>query len=77
MQQKKNVDILFTYGKEAEFSADSARKAGLENVLVFSDKALLAERLLEILEEGDVVSFKASRGMRLEEVIKKIYEGLD
>ena len=74
---EKNVDILFTYGKEAEFSADSARKAGLENVLVFSDKALLAERLLEILEEGDVVSFKASRGMRLEEVIKKIYEGLD
>lgn len=74
---EKNVDILFTYGKEAEFSADSARKAGLENVNVFTDKTLLAEKLLETLEEGDVVSFKASRGMRLEEVIKKVYEGLD
>ncbi len=74
---EKSVDILFTYGKEAELSADSARKAGLENVNVFSDKTLLAEKLLETLEEGDVISFKASRGMRLEEVIKKIYEGID
>lgn len=74
---EKQLDILFTYGKEAEFSADSAKKAGLSNVYTFSDKSLLAEKLLETLREGDVVSFKASRGMRLEEVIKKIYEGMD
>lgn len=74
---EKQIDILFTYGKEAEFSADSARKAGLSEVYVFSDKSLLAEKLLETLRDGDVISFKASRGMRLEEVIKKIYEGID
>ena len=74
---EKQLDILFTYGKEAEFSADSAKKAGLKNVYAFSDKSLLAETLLETLSAGDVVSFKASRGMRLEEVIKKIYEGID
>lgn len=74
---EKKVDMLFTYGKESEYSADSAKKAGLENVYSFDDKTLLAEKLLSVLCDGDAVSFKASRGMRLEEVIKKIYEGID
>lgn len=74
---EKKIDILFTYGKEAEFTADSARKSGLENVEAFSDKAELAKRILEVLNSSDVISFKASRGMMLEEVIKMVYEGLN
>ncbi len=74
---EKKVDMLFTYGKESEFSADSAKKAGLEKVYIFSDKEELAKALLETLCDGDVISFKASRGMRLEEVIKMIYEGMN
>ncbi|MBQ7956767.1 MAG: UDP-N-acetylmuramoyl-tripeptide--D-alanyl-D-alanine ligase [Clostridia bacterium] len=74
---EKSVDMLFTYGKEAEFIADSAKKAGLEKVYSFSDKEVLAEVLIETIEESDVISFKASRGMRLEEVIKMIYEGMN
>ena len=74
---EKNIDILFTYGKEAEFSADSAKKGGLEKVFSFDNKEKLAKEILSNLEKGDVISFKASRGMRLEEVIKMIYEGMD
>lgn len=74
---EKKVDMLFTYGKEAEFTADSARKAGLENVKSFSDKTELAKALLETLCASDVISFKASRGMKLEEVIRMIYEGMN
>lgn len=74
---EKNIDMLFTYGKEAEFSADSAKKGGLVNVFSFNDKEELAKEILKVIEKDDVISFKASRGMRLEEVIKKIYEGLD
>ncbi len=74
---EKNIDMLFTYGKEAEFSADSAKKGGLRNVFTFNDKEMLANDILSVIEKDDVVSFKASRGMRLEEVIKMIYEGLD
>lgn len=74
---EKKVDMLFTYGKEAEFTADSARKAGLENVKSFSDKTELAKALLETLCSSDVISFKASRGMKLEEVIRMIYEGMN
>lgn len=74
---KMQVDMLFTYGKESEFSADSAKKAGLQNVFTFSDKEELAKTLLETQRQGDVISFKASRGMRLEDVIKMIYEGMN
>ena len=74
---EKKLDILFTYGNQSLFSADSARKSGLENVISFDDKEKLAEKLLEVLRAGDVVSFKASRGMKLEDVIKAIYEGMN
>ena len=74
---EKNVDFLFTYGKQSEFSADSAKKAGLENVFSFDDKEKLAEKLISVLAKDDVVSFKASRGMRLEEVITLVYEGMN
>ena len=74
---EKKVDMLFTYGNQSLFSADSAKKSGLENVVSFDDKEKLAEKLLEVLRAGDVVSFKASRGMRLEDVIKAIYEGMN
>ncbi|MBE6782582.1 MAG: UDP-N-acetylmuramoyl-tripeptide--D-alanyl-D-alanine ligase [Ruminococcaceae bacterium] len=74
---EKKVDMLFTYGKEAMFSADSAKKGGLENVFSFDNKENLAREILSVLQAEDVISFKASRGMRLEEVIKMVYEGMD
>ncbi len=74
---KAGVDILFTYGKDSFFTAESAEKAGLKKVFSFTEKEDLANKILDILKEGDVISFKASRGMRLEEVIKMIYEGMN
>lgn len=73
---QKKTDILFVYGKESLYSAQSARESGLENVFYFSDKEKLSEAILNTLQEGDVISFKASRGMRLEDAIKMIYEGM-
>ncbi len=74
---EKELDMIFTYGKEAMYTADSAKKAGLENVFSFTDKTELSKEILSVLCDGDVISFKASRGMRLEEVIKMIYEGMN
>lgn len=68
------IDALYTYGKESHFTADSARKSGLSNVFEFDDKKLLTQKLLDELKEGDTISFKASRGMALEEVFKEIYK---
>ena len=74
---EKNVDMLLTFGPESRFMADSARRAGLVDVLEFEDRDKLTEALCEILKEGDTVIFKASHGMHLEEVIYAIYDRLD
>lgn len=68
------IDALYTLGENSRYIADSARKSGLKNVFDFTDKQLLTEQLMNYLEKGDTVLFKASRGMQLEDVFKKIYD---
>ena len=71
------VDILYTVGNESKYMADSALKAGLSNVQNFTDKAKLAEILVNELQKGDTILFKASRGMKLEEIFENIYKQWD
>lgn len=73
---KSNVDILCTYGEDSKNTAKGARDTGMESVIEFTDKEKLAKYLLETLREGDCVSFKASRGMKLEDVIEIVYKGM-
>lgn len=64
------VDCLITVGKQANLIADGAISAGMdaEKVFRFENNNSLKERLYDILNEGDVILFKASRGMKLEEI---------
>lgn len=68
------IDMLFTYGKESEFMADSAKQSGLKAVYSFTDKSELTKALENELEVGDTVLFKASRGMKLEEIFETLYK---
>ncbi|MCQ2488500.1 MAG: UDP-N-acetylmuramoyl-tripeptide--D-alanyl-D-alanine ligase [Clostridia bacterium] len=63
------VDMLLTYGELSKFVADEAKKCGVLRVFEFDSKDELAKHLIPILKEGDVVAFKGSRGMQLEDVI--------
>ena len=72
----KKLDMVFALGDEAENIFLGAKENGVENSFHFLDKQVLSEKLLETLEPGDAVMFKASRGMKLEEVIKNIYKGM-
>lgn len=72
-----NVDMLFTFGEESKYMADSAKKSGLEKVFAFTDKTELTNTLLSEIKNGDTLLFKASRGMKLEEIFEKIYEQWD
>ena len=36
--------------------------------------SVLAKRIVSLVEEGDILWFKASRGMKLEEVLSRLYE---
>ncbi|HZJ78714.1 MAG TPA: UDP-N-acetylmuramoyl-tripeptide--D-alanyl-D-alanine ligase [Clostridia bacterium] len=70
------VDVLFTYGEKAKIAAKTAKSGGVKTLHSFDDKEELAKELASLLCEGDAVVFKASRSMKLEEVIKSVYKEL-
>lgn len=67
----ERVDWLFTYGALAEEIARGAVESGLsqEKVVRAKNHDELAASLLEILQSGDRVLIKGSRGMRMEKII--------
>ncbi len=67
------LDGVYTYGEEAAYIAQECKHAvGPQSVASFLDKSLLIERLAGELQPNDVLLFKGSRGMRLEEVIEAL-----
>ncbi len=68
------IDMLFTFGEQSKLMADSAVKSGLKSVFSFTDKAEITESLKNELKNGDTVLFKASRGMKLEEIFQDLYK---
>ncbi|MGD6994308.1 UDP-N-acetylmuramoyl-tripeptide--D-alanyl-D-alanine ligase [Sutcliffiella horikoshii] len=71
--KEKNVDYVFTFGALGMEIAKGAQEV-LEpsRVKPFMNKQELTRELLPLLENGDVVMVKGSRGMKLEEVIEGI-----
>ena len=67
-------DMLYTYGEEGKYIADEAGKNGI-SVSAFGkdEKETLCQDLKGYINGGDCILFKASRGMKLEEVIEKIF----
>lgn len=71
---REGVDLLFAYGPESAETARAAKAEGLPHCRHETEKGALARALLQTLQKGDAVLFKASRGMRMEELIAAIYE---
>ena len=68
-------DMLYCYGEEAMFISAEASKFGMVSAAFHRDsKEMLGEKLKEVIGKGDCLLFKAGRGMKLEEVIDKIFE---
>ena len=70
---ENGIDVLLAYGSEARSYVDGA-EGKIPTALHFDDKRELALRLCSMLQEGDAVLFKASRAMKLEEVIESVYD---
>lgn len=68
------VDVLFAYGHYAKEYIAGASEKSCTKCVFFDDKMEIAETLTNEMEKGDVVVFKASRGMKLEEVILSFYD---
>lgn len=67
------TDFVCTYGPLSVHIAKAAEeKFGKERVKAFTDKAELTAVLLEKCSAKDIVLFKGSRGMKLEEVLQSL-----
>ena len=73
---EKGTDVLFAYGNASAFTADEAEKTSMKAVYHYTDEKLLAEKLSGFIKEGDAILFKASRGMKLENIINIIYSNM-
>lgn len=67
-----NVDVLITVGDMSKFISDEAKKLGLDsnNIYHFKTKELAIESLDSLINKDDAVLVKASRGMKLEEIVE-------
>jgi len=68
------INLLFTFGGEAQLIAEGAKKAGMNPGSVFqfediSDPGPLVAVLKNLLRDGDNILFKASRAIELERVV--------
>ncbi len=71
------IDLLMTYGEKAKFVAESAKENGIIRIFSFDDKNELSSKLASLMKPGDVIAFKGSRGMKLEDVIEQVKETLE
>lgn len=76
--REKGIDLLFTLGQSGKLIADAVIELGMDSDCVFSveeadGKDALAALIKERISVGDTLLFKASRSMRLEEVIDRIF----
>ena len=69
---EKGIDMLVCYGSYAPYMAKSAEALGIP-CCCSSDKETILNFLNFKLKEGDVVLFKASRGIHMEEIIEGYY----
>ena len=73
---KKGIDAVFTYGEKSVLTAMKAQEMGVNETAHFTDQKELAEKIGSYIRPDDVVLFKASRGMKLENVIELVYQNL-
>ncbi len=67
------ADLLFCTGSRSALYAEGANKAGLAQAFHFPDQDSLYAALCRQISAGDVLWFKASRGMHLEHLLERIY----
>lgn len=74
---KSGVDLLLAWGELSAELVRGAREKGVPDARFFSEKEALTEAVLEAARPGDLIWFKGSRCMKLEEVVKRLYRKLD
>ena len=66
----EKADILLCYGAQSVAMQEGAAAAGMENAKHYTDQAKMASDLAQMAKPGDVLLFKGSRGMKMENVLE-------
>lgn len=69
----KKVDLLVCYGNNAKYIAQRADELGM-HAGCSDDKKMVLNFLKYKLKPNDIVLFKASRGMQMEQIIEEFYK---
>lgn len=73
--EPEKINMLFTYGTLGEHIAKGARHVlEEENVHAYLDKEALIHELMKHVDEKTIVLVKASRGMKLEEIVTALQQ---
>ena len=70
---RQEIDLLLACGPLSAYTVEGADRMGMERCCHYPNPDTLADAVLHAIRPGDVVWFKASRGMKLEEVIHTLY----
>ncbi|MBE7095172.1 UDP-N-acetylmuramoyl-tripeptide--D-alanyl-D-alanine ligase [Bacillus cereus] len=71
MLNQESIQYVFTYGELAEIVAEEARKKyDTGKVQSFNNKTKIAEEVLKVITNKDIILLKGSRGMALEEIVQ-------
>ncbi|OWW11464.1 UDP-N-acetylmuramoyl-tripeptide--D-alanyl-D-alanine ligase [Bacillus sp. SW7] len=71
MLNEESIQYVFTYGELAKIVAEEAsKKYDTGKVQSFNNKAKIAEEVLKVITENDVVLLKGSREMALEQIVQ-------
>jgi UDP-N-acetylmuramoyl-tripeptide--D-alanyl-D-alanine ligase len=70
--RRLGVDYLLAIGPLSKYTVENFGQGGLH----FENREALLERLLKILNTGDIILFKGSRGMVLEKVVEAVMSSL-
>ena len=72
-----SADALLLYGPRSCGYAQGAREAGLDDAKVYETKEELARALKARVQPGDIVWFKGSRSMQMEDVLQEVFPEAD
>ena len=67
-----DISHLLCYGKDSIYTVNKARELAVPSAQHFQNKNEVAKSLLSIIKPGDIVLFKGSRGMAVEDIISLI-----
>jgi UDP-N-acetylmuramoyl-tripeptide--D-alanyl-D-alanine ligase len=73
MLKQASVVSDFVYITGNEFYKAFCSLNSFENILFFDSKTELADKLKNMIKANDIILVKGSRGMKMEEVIEKLY----